>query len=193
MTKLIDNTAGYENNAFIHTTEGPFYMANPTWNIKAMGHALAQNARYNGNAREFYSVAEHSVLVSLMMEEMQLGDPMEGLLHDGTESILSDVPAPWKHLLPDWRAIDKRLDTDLRKKFDLPADKTEGCQTADWLALFIEAKTLIPGEGADFVDSNGLRPRAMRLMQDGWHINCFPWKRARSLFLRRYDELARRR
>lgn len=192
MTKLVDSTVGYENGPFIHTQGGPFYMNSPTWNIKSIGHALAQNARFNGNTHEFYSVAEHSVLVSLLMEELKLGDPMEGLLHDGTESILTDVPSPWKHLLPDWRAIDKRLEADLRKTFNLPEVKTDGCQEADWLALFIEAKTLIPQEGADFVDSNNFRPKAMRLMKEGWHVNCFHWKRARSIFLQRYDELARR-
>jgi hypothetical protein len=190
---MIDSSKGYEGNAYIHTPAGRFYMAKPTWQVPSIAHALAQNARYNGNAREFYSVAEHAVLVSLLMEELKLGDPYEGLHHDDTESVMSDVPSPWKHLLPDWQRIDKGLERDMRSTFGLPLEKSEGCQRADWLALFLEADTLIPEHGADFVDPNNLRPEALKLRDQGWHINCYSWKKAKKLFLDRHDELVRRR
>lgn len=186
---LKESHLGYANDPYIHTPSGRFYLSAPRWEIRSIAHALSQNARYNGNAKFFYSVAEHSVLVSLLMEELALGDPMEGLLHDAHESIISDVPSPWKSILPDYRTLEGRLEGSLRSHFGLNTEKSEGVKRADWLALFIEAEALIPEEGADFVDSNGLRPQALKLARQGWHINGFEWKRARTLFLTRYDEL----
>lgn len=190
---LKESHLGYGHDPYIHTPDGRFYLRDPKWNIRSIAHALSQNARYNGNARYFYSVAEHSVLVSLLVEQLNLGDPREALLHDAHESIISDVPSPWKSILPDYRALEARLEVSLRAHFGLKPDKSEGIKRADWLALFIEAEALIPEEGADFVDSNNLRPEALRLARQGWHINGFPWKKARSLFLERYDELTGRR
>ena len=184
---------GYKDRPFIHTTEGPFFINKPVWRPKAMAHSLSQLARYNGHARRFYSVAEHSVIVSLMMEDLQLGDPFEGLWHDGTESVMSDIPAPFKHLLPDWKAIDKRLETDMRDKFGLPAEKTEGCKKADWLALFLEADALIPSRGADFFDPDGHREEALKLRNQGWGVRCLPWQSARQVFWQRHNDLIARR
>src|ERR1700739_1716912 len=84
--KLISPSDGYLGNAYIHTQAGRFYAARPTWDVAAIAHALGQTARYRGNSDEFYSVAEHSVLVSLLMQEITGGDPREGLFHDATES-----------------------------------------------------------------------------------------------------------
>lgn len=189
---LKESHLGYGHDPYIHTPDGRFYLRDPKWNINSIAHALAQNARYNGNARFYYSVAEHSVLVSLLVEELGLGDPMEGLLHDAQESILTDVPSPWKSILPDYRALEGKLELSLRRHFGLGDIKSEGIKKADWLALFIEANTLIPEGGADFVDSNNLRPSALALVKKGWYINGFPWKKAKTVFLERYDELRSR-
>lgn len=189
---LKESHLGYGHDPYIHTPDGRFYLSHPVWHIQSIAHALSQNARYNGNARYFYSVAEHSVLVSLLMEELALGDPLEGLLHDAQESILTDVPSPWKSVLPDYRALEARLEVSMREHFGLGPIKSEGVKRADWLALFIEANALIPEEGADFVDSNNLRGQALKLARQGWHINGFEWKAARRLFLARYDELRSR-
>src|SRR5579859_1597158 len=120
-----------------------FYIRQPVWRPAAMAHSMAQTARYRGNADEFYSVAEHSVLVAALMREVVGGNPYEGVLHDAAESVLPDVSAPFKQLLPDLRAVEKRLDKDIRRQFHLPLSKTKEATTADWLALFIEAAELI--------------------------------------------------
>jgi len=183
----------YEGNCFIHTQAGRWRLDFPTWDIPAMAHALGQLARYNGHADKFYSVAEHSVLVSLLMEELKLGDPLEGLLHDGTEAFLSDIPSPFKHRLPDWRAIEKRLDWQMREHFGLSPTKTAGCVKADWLALFIEAMQVVPGRGEDFEDPHNFRKQAGCLRAQGWHLACHDWSTARAVFMLRYQELSRGR
>lgn len=167
---------------------GKFDLNNPVYDIRDMAHSLARLCRYNGHCLGFYSVAEHSVLVSVLMEDFGLGDPVEGLLHDGTESVLSDVPAPFKQFLPDWQKLDARLDEALRRQFSLPLRKTKGCKEADWLALFLEAYHLMPSKGAVFSDPYGLRAKAM-LVRDHYPIHGLSPSPAELLFRRRYQSL----
>lgn len=115
----------------------------PDFAIEDIAHALSHLCRWNGHCRHFYSVGQHSLLVAEIMD-MYGGDPLEGLLHDGTEAYLCDIPSPFKQLFPDWTKVDKKLEVKLRTYYDLPKTKTELCKKADWLALYIEAARLLP-------------------------------------------------
>jgi 5'-deoxynucleotidase YfbR-like HD superfamily hydrolase len=186
--RIASPSEGYKDNAYIHTQGGRFYAARPTWDISAVAHALAQTARYRGNADKFYSVAEHSILVSLLMEEVVGGSPYEGILHDATESVLPDVSSPFKHLLPDLRAMDKQFDKSLREHFGLPAGgKSKEAGIADWLALFIEAAQILPERGEDFEDPYNLREEALKLRRQGWMVRGFDWQHAKGLYLSRFE------
>lgn len=188
--KLLLSSSQVAQEPYIHTQDGRFYVSNPAWSINAVAHALAQTARYRGNSDEFYSVAEHSVLVSLLMEEVVGGDPKEGLLHDGTESVMPDVSAPFKQLFPDLRRTDKTLETSLRNQFGIQYEKSQEATKADWLALFIEAAQILPERGSDFADPYNLRPVALRLREkDGWVIACLDWRDAKEIFLDRWREV----
>lgn len=195
--EALKSASGIEQQPYIHVQpdadndDSRFYISRPVWRVNAMAHAMAQTARYRGNADEFYSVAEHCVLVAALMRDITGGDPFEGLMHDATESILPDVSAPFKQLLPDLRAIEHRLDADLRARFGLPAEKTPECTKADWLALFIEAAQIVPERGVDFVDPYGFREQALDLRMKGWRVQCLPWREAKSLWLSVYSELSR--
>jgi hypothetical protein len=61
--------------------------------IEDIAHALALECRYTGHCREFFSVAQHSVMVS----EMLSGEAaIWGLLHDAAEAYLCDLAKPIK-------------------------------------------------------------------------------------------------
>lgn len=181
---------------YVHTQAGRFYAADPLWNVEAMAHALAQQVRFSGNAQWRYSVAEHSVLVSLLVEDMggTFLEQMEALLHDGTESVLSDVASPWKADLPDYKRLEREFDSTLRSKFGLPDKQADVVTKADWLALFIEAAVLMPEHGQDFTDPNRLRPVALRYLEQGWTPSTLDddWRAARTMFLQRYTYLKER-
>lgn len=192
MEKIKSSSEGYRSNCYIHTQSGRFYASAPTWDVHAIAHALGQTARYRGNADTFYSVAEHSVLVSLLVSDYLKSpqDAMEGLHHDDTESVLPDVSAPFKQLFPDLRAVDKVFDASIRIHFQLPPTKSNAVAKADWLALFIEAAQILPGRGEDFEDPYNFRGEAMDLREkDSWRIACLDWQTAKAIYLRRHLEL----
>jgi uncharacterized protein len=159
---------------YIHTRKGRFYLDNPTFDADSIGHALGMLCRFNGNTRVFYSVAEHSVLVSELMRKVVGGDPFEGLMHDAAEAYLSDIPTPFKRLLPDWQKFEQQVEEPLRMWAGLPRLKTHECERADKLALFMESYMLIPEHGMDFLDPLGMRTMAHELLDSGkWNLRCW--------------------
>ncbi len=182
----------YERRAFIQTfpSGSKFWIDQPVFVVEDIAHSLGMNCRFNGNVRHFQSVAEHSIVVSLLMEKYTGGDPFEGLMHDATEAYMTDMAKPWKHRLPDWSKIDHYLETQLRVRFNMPPAKTPECSHADWLSLFIEAWFLVPDRGECFTDPLGLREEALSLIDDeGWGCVGLPPQEATAAFLRRYHEL----
>jgi hypothetical protein len=174
---------------WVETSEGRFYLHHPTFPIKAMAHSLSQVNRYNGHGKFPYSVATHSVLVSLLMQELRLGDPFEGFMHDGHEFVISDIASPWKASLPDYARLEQFLESQLRKEHGLPPVITEGCKTADVLARLIEAPQLLPSGGRDWPDHDHLRPLAYKMRLQGWRIPELTWQESKQAYLARYREL----
>ena len=173
----------YDGAGWIRTSNGKFSLEKPTFDIVDIAHALSNNCRFNGHTSQFISVAEHCVNVSRIMRIIG-GDPRAGLLHDATEAYLSDVPAPFKQFLPDWREVDDRLEYHLMDRYDVDI-KTKEVKTADWYDLFIEALYLIPGEGCDFMDDGNKRERALSLqsMHSEIRPKCLPPGEAKQEFL----------
>ena len=171
-------------------TGGRFYYNDPAWDIGAIAHSLSMLCRFSGHCKKFYSVAEHSILVSRIMEDMGLGDPMEGLLHDATESVLADMPRPAKILLKDYKVLEKALNASMRKTFVLPEIQTDGCHKADGIALMVEARELMPNKGENFTgmsDEVVLAAKKATYMIAGWSP-----ENARERFMTRMHDIRRR-
>jgi len=176
---------------FIQTYSGKhFYWDDPDFHLEDIAHALGMNCRFNGHTRHFYSVAEHSLLVSLLMEELRSGDPLEGLVHDAHEAYLTDVPRPFKQQLPDWQVYEDRLEKEVRLWAGLPVEKSKGLKEADQIALFIEGWYLVADRGECFSDPLGVRPKALRMAEnEGWRVINLDPKDATAAFTRRFLSL----
>src|ERR1035437_6905662 len=66
--------------------------------VRDIAHALALKCRFNGHCRYFYSVAEHSVRVSRVLEKVGTREAMWGLMHDAAEAYLADLGGPIKRM-----------------------------------------------------------------------------------------------
>ncbi|MEE9393747.1 MAG: metal-dependent phosphohydrolase [Planctomycetota bacterium] len=146
--------------------------------VDDIAHALAMQCRFGGHTREFYSIAEHSVYVSLACDK---ADALYGLLHDASEAYLVDVPKPIKQRLPDYQAIETPLQRAIYARFGLSEETPASVKEADRRALVTEGRDLCAPE---------------------WEFYRLPWEpypekisRGRPpwpawwLFTRRFDEL----
>jgi hypothetical protein len=109
-----------------------------------IAHALSNVCRWAGHVSVFYSVAEHSVLASLI-------DPtLETLLHDASEAYLSDLARPIKHA-PDlgdtYRRYERKLEIVVAQRFNLQWPMSAATKAADDAMLKREGERLMRGFG----------------------------------------------
>lgn len=92
--------------------------------IEDIAHALSMTCRYNGHCREFYSVAEHSMLLAVYLKRTPLASDREAqlaaLLHDAAEAYLSDVPKSLKPDLPGFKYAEERVQRAIHEAVGLP-------------------------------------------------------------------------
>jgi uncharacterized protein len=102
--------------------------------------ALSMQCRYAGHVRRFYSVAEHSVMVSrFVLPEHALW----GLLHDASEAYLVDLPRPIKRSMPDYRHHEDALMRVIADRFGLPWPMPDAVKQVDMGMLLIERRCLL--------------------------------------------------
>jgi hypothetical protein len=93
-----------------------------------IGWALGNLCRYGGHSRDFYSVAEHCVLMSRAVSPENAA---WALLHDASEAYLVDVPRPIKPALAGYREAEDRLMRAICTRFGLPQAMPDEVKVAD--------------------------------------------------------------
>lgn len=101
-----------------------------------IAHALSQICRFGGHTLDFYSVAEHCILVAaLAPKELKL----EALMHDAAEAYIGDVIKPLKNILGETYArIERSFMTAITERFNLSTDKLDDIKPYDMQALELE-------------------------------------------------------
>lgn len=153
--------------------------------IEDIAHSLAYQCRFLGHTDGFYSVAQHSVLVSQMVPDQ---DALWGLLHDAAEAYLGDLPAPIKrepemHM---YRAAEERLLEAVAARFSLPSAIPDSVKRADRIVLATEFRDVTTVDDLDWIIAEcGFAPSE--------HHWIMPWPpvAAEDRFLRRFWELTR--
>lgn len=162
--------------------------------IADIGHALSMLCRFTGHVREFYSVAEHSVRVSIEAERRARADGLSdtevghiaqwGLLHDASEAYLVDLARPVKRLpaMEPYRSAEANLTRVIAARFGLVPTTTEPAlvKEADVVLCYTEARDLFPSVHPEW--RWGAEPLPSRIVPLG------P-KEARSWFCRRFLDL----
>lgn len=108
--------------------------------IRDIAWALSMQCRFAGHVLRRYSVAEHSVMVSCVVEPEHA---LWGLLHDATEAYLVDVPRPVKRSMPGYREHEDRLSRVIAERFGLPWPMPEAVKLADNRMLMCEREHLL--------------------------------------------------
>ncbi len=88
--------------------------------LEEIFRGLALRNRWGAAATRPCSVLEHSIRVA---DRVPPHLALSALLHDAAEAYLGDVPAPAKALMPDYRAIEERLQGVIDFKYDLVRHK----------------------------------------------------------------------
>lgn len=150
--------------------------------IEDIAHSLANQCRFAGHVRVFYSVAEHSVRVSRLCRPE---DALWGLLHDASEAFICDVPAPLKELpeFEAYRAAERDLQQLIATRFGLPAEQPTSVTEVDEAIRRIEMRDLLTA------GSTGRKKAGQTLSITK------PWspRMAEARFLTRFHRLNRRR
>ncbi len=109
--------------------------------IEDIAHGLAYQCRFNGQTCEFYSVAQHSLLVAGMVPpHLRLA----ALLHDAAEAYLGDMVKPLKVLLPEFAAIEEKVSAIIAATFAIDFSDYGPIKRADLIALATEKRDLMP-------------------------------------------------
>lgn len=154
-----------------------------------IARALGNMCRFGGHSRVFYSVAQHSVIVSRVVEERggDVEDAFAALMHDAGEAYLGDMPHPLKHrsaLGAAFREAEARLEKTIRERFGIKAHVPE-IKAVD-RALLATERRAFSAEVWHWPELEEVEPLELELT---------PWPpdRAADEFAKRYAELEARR
>lgn len=147
--------------------------------IEDIARPLAYQCRFVGNTRAFYSVAQHSVLASLLTTP---DNAYDALMHDSEEAFTGDWPTPWKarigrDLIREAIAPLKRA---LARRFAFRYPEPKAVKLADQRALATELRDLCAPHRVNWQD---LPPPAAEVIAPQGP------EEAMAAFLNRYEEL----
>lgn len=170
--------------------------------IEDIAHALAMQCRYNGHTPQFYSVAQHSVLVSEEIEKALQGVESDehvrelafwGLMHDAAEAYVGDLVAPAKQILRqvddlEFDDMEARIMAVICRKFGMALKQPEIVKEYDLRLLATERR--------DLFLPHSMCPRDWNLPCPPLDLRIWPqWSPQEGLtrFLVRFDSLGGKR
>lgn len=152
--------------------------------IEEIAHALSMLCRFGGHCREFYSVAQHSAIVStLCPENLRL----VGLLHDAAEAYCGDIVRPLKMSLPGYQEIEDRAWRAIASRFHLPAILPMEVVVEDARVLLTEKRDLLAPSEHEWLFPQCAFPD---IVPDDSIIKPLPPGESRELFMDLFQEYA---
>jgi hypothetical protein len=133
--------------------------------LRDIAMPLSRLPRYLGHSLVFSSVAQHSVIVSMLCENAGV-DPRAGLLHDAAEAYICDLPRPIK-VQPEmqfFRDIEDRILRAVYARYEIPWETYARVKFYDSVALCAEASVVMYSRGEDWTYSPEVLEAAGRVM-----------------------------
>jgi 5'-deoxynucleotidase YfbR-like HD superfamily hydrolase len=88
-----------------------------------IANSLSKQCRFAGNIKDFYSVAEHCCILYDLNIEANPVLAKALLIHDASETYVSDIPSPLKRLLPEFQHIENNIQKLVYEYVNLEIDK----------------------------------------------------------------------
>jgi hypothetical protein len=147
-----------------------------------IAHGLGNVCRFAGQSRRFYSVAEHCWHASFLVPHL-LAFPV--LMHDAAEAFVGDVTRPLKSLLPEYKAIEKRIDAVIAERFKIKLSQpaVEEITRADIAMLAAEQAAMMASHDDSWSILDGVTPPAIHFRY--WSPEEAAWR-----WLERFEALA---
>lgn len=170
MTSAVAPIAPIKGGPWLQTKRGLAWMADAPeaypYDIEEIAHALSNLCRFAGHTREFYSVAQHSVVVlRAVLDNFDKHDTAllrAALLHDAAEAFCVDLPAPIKRMpeMGGYRELIKRTERTISEHFRVALfDGHALIKHADLVVLATEKRDLLSSSEFDHFWSDLPKPR----------------------------------
>lgn len=160
--------------------------------IDDLASATSNICRYAGHLPRFYSVAQHLVNASRIVEGItgNRNDPavFAALMHDTAEAFTNDLPTPLKWAFPVFKELEVSIETAMGKKFGFEYPYPDSVKFADTVMLIAE-KIYIKEDTSvwpayESWTAESVEPYLQYIDLDSWQP-----RRAKKEFLKRYWEL----
>lgn len=147
-----------------------------------LASALSNICRFSGHLPCFYSVAQHLVNTSRIV------DPefaLDALMHDTAEAFTNDLPTPLKWALPVFKELEIKIESAMAQKFGFNYPYPPQVRQADTEMLILE-KLYVKKDDRVWPQYEGI---IVDHLID--KVDLKPWQpqRAKREFLERYEEL----
>lgn len=163
----------YNQNFFFYLEKNPENI-----DIIDIAHGLSNICRFTGQVKEFYSVAQHSCIIcDYAPEHLKL----IGLLHDGAEAYISDIPRPVKGLIPQIKDLEITIQMQIAERFKLIFPYSSQIEILDSQLMLTEADQLFNHKISWSVE--GLDPLDVIIEE------CWTPPKAKEEFLKRFKDL----
>ncbi len=150
-------------------------------NIDDIASSLSKICRFGGNIPEFYSVAQHTLLVVELAPQML---KKAAMLHDAPEAYLGDVIKPLKHLIKDlYTPLEDKFERLIFKKYGVSPHDMGLIKQYDMQALTIEHEYL---RG---IDKTKFEEYSKKLCNGATSEMCWNPFYAKRMFLKEFERL----
>lgn len=152
-------------------------MEQSDYTVEDIAHNLSRVCRFTGAVKSHYSVAQHAVLVSHCVPEEHA---LAALMHDSSEAFMSDINSPLKALIPQYKAIEKKVEKFMFGQMGLKFPMDASIKVAD-ISVFTAENYYLRGVETDWA---GIERYPKKIV---------PWsaEKAKKEFLKRYVDLVK--
>jgi 5'-deoxynucleotidase YfbR-like HD superfamily hydrolase len=135
-----------------------------------ISRGLAYRGHFGGQTEQFFSIAQHTLLVIDLMPPRFRNKPEMGLaalLHDASEAYTGDMVKPLKLMLPEFKVIEDRITEVIFEKFRIDTKLLKTVKPYDKKAQEVEYDTFFKNTN----HLNYLKPEEAQtaFMQRYWH------------------------